>query len=93
MEILQDLDGDGLTPPPYWRMTHLPPSVPSEPEPALMPDPGPGEVHAAAANLLPTLPEIIEPFRQARSQQWRPLINAPRIPPQPDLLDCIHLSQ
>ena len=65
MEILQDLYGNDPTPPPYWRMTHLPPSVPSGPEPALMPDPGPGEVHAAAADLLSTLLEIIEPFWQA----------------------------
>ena len=45
-EILQDLDGDDLTPPPYWIMTRLPPSAPPGPEAALMPDPGPGEVPA-----------------------------------------------
>ena len=43
-EILQDLDGDDLTPPPYWLMTRLPPSAPPGPEAALTPDPGPGEV-------------------------------------------------
>ena len=31
-EILQDLDGDDLTPPPYWIMTRLPPSAPPGPE-------------------------------------------------------------
>ena len=40
-EILQDLEGDDLTPPPYWIMTRLPPSAPPGPEAALMPDPGP----------------------------------------------------
>ena len=65
-EILQDLDGDDLTPPPYWIMMRLPPSTTPGPEATLMPDPGPGEVPAAAAVLLPALPEIIElPFRQA----------------------------
>ena len=65
-EILQDLDGDDLTPPPYWIMMFLPPSAPPGPEAALMPNPGPDEVPAAAAVLLPALPEIIElPFRQA----------------------------
>ena len=63
-EILQDLDGDDLTPPPYWIMTPLPPSAPSGPEAALMPDPGPGEVPAAAAAPPPALPEIIEPLSQ-----------------------------
>ena len=52
-EILQDLDGDDLTPPPYWRMTRPPPSVPPGPEAALMPNPGPGEGPAAAAAPLP----------------------------------------
>ena len=60
-QILQDLDGDDLTPPPYWIMTHLPPSAPPGPEAALMPNPGPGEVPAAAAALPPALPEVIEP--------------------------------
>ena len=65
-EILQDLDGDALTPPPYWIMTRLPPSAPPGPEAALMPNPGPGEVPAAATALPPALPEVIEPqFRQA----------------------------
>ena len=47
-------------------MTGPPPSAPPGPEAALMPDPGPGEVPAAAAVLPPALPEIIElPFLQA----------------------------
>ena len=60
-EILQDLDGDDLTPSPYWIMTHLPPSSPPGPEAALLPNPGPGEVPAAATALPPALPEYIEP--------------------------------
>ena len=65
-EILQDLDGDDLTSPPFWIMTRLPPSAPPRPEAALMPDPGPGEVPAAAAALPPALPEFVEPrFGQA----------------------------
>ena len=47
-EILQDLDGDDPTLPPYGVMMRLPPSAPPGPEAALMPDPGPGEVPAAA---------------------------------------------
>ena len=57
-EILQDLDGDDLTSPSYWIVTRLPPSAPPGPEAALMPDPGPGEVPAAAAALPPALPEV-----------------------------------
>ena len=65
-EILQDLDGDDLTPPPYWIRTHLPPRAPPGPGAALMPHPGPGEVPAAAAALPPALLEFIEPpIRQA----------------------------
>ena len=65
-EILQDLDGDDLTPPPYWVVTCLPPSAPSGLEAALMPDPGPGEIPAAAAALPPALPEFVElSFQQA----------------------------
>ena len=65
-EILQDLDGNDLTPPPYWIMTHLPPSAPPGPEATLLPHPGPGEVPAAATALPPALPEFVEPpFRQA----------------------------
>ena len=65
-EILQDLDGDDLTPPPYWIMMRLPPSAPPGLEATLMPDPGPGEVPAAAAAPPPALLEIVEPpFRQA----------------------------
>ena len=65
-EILQDLDGDDLTPPPHWIMTRLPPSAPPGPEAALLPNPGPGEVPAAATALPPALPEFVEPpFRQA----------------------------
>ena len=48
MEILQELDGDDLTPSPYWIMTGPPPSAPPGPEAALLPNPGPGEVPAAA---------------------------------------------
>ena len=59
-EILQDLDGDDLPPPPYWLMTRLPLSAPPGPEAALTPDPGPGEVPAAAAPP-PALPEFVEP--------------------------------
>ena len=57
-EILQDLDGDDLAPPPFWIMTRLPPSAPPGPEAALMPDPGPGEAPAAATALPPALPEV-----------------------------------
>ena len=65
-EILQDLDGDDLTPPPYWIMTRLPPHAPPGLGAALMADPGPGEVLAAAAALPPALPEFVEPpFWQA----------------------------
>ena len=65
-EILQDLDGDDLTPPPYWIMRGLPPSAPPGLEAALMPNPGPGEVPAAATALPPALPEFVEPpFWQA----------------------------
>ena len=59
-EILQDLDGDDLTPPPYWIMMRPPPSAPPGPEAALMPDPGPGEVPATAAAPLPALLEVVE---------------------------------
>ena len=65
-EILQDLDGDDLTPRPYWIMTHLPPSATPGPEAALMPHPGPGEAPAAATALPPALLEFVElPFQQA----------------------------
>ena len=47
-------------------MTRPPPSAPPGPEAALMPDPGPGEVPAAATGLQPALLEFIEPpFQQA----------------------------
>ena len=59
--ILQDLDGDDLTPPSYCIMKCLPPSAPPGLEAALMPNPGPGEVPAAAAAPLPALPEFVEP--------------------------------
>ena len=65
-EVLQDLDGGDLTLPPYWIMTRLPPRAPPGLEAALMPDPGPGEVPAAAAARPPALPEFVEPpFGQA----------------------------
>ena len=51
-------------------MTHLPPRAPPGPEAALMPDPGPGEVPAAATALPPALPEFIE------TQFWQALIPA-----------------
>ncbi|KAM9739194.1 uncharacterized protein ACBT57_013670 [Dama dama] len=43
-------------------MTRPPPSAPPGPEAALRPDPGPGEVPAAAAALPPALPEFVEPL-------------------------------
>ena len=57
-EILYDLDGDDLLPPPYWVMTRLPPSAPSGPEAALMPSPASGEAPSAAAAPPPALPEM-----------------------------------
>ena len=55
-----------LTPPPCWIMTRLSPSAPPGPEVALMIDPGPGEVPAAATALPQALPELVEPpFQQA----------------------------
>ena len=93
-EILQDLDGDDLTPPPYWIMMRLPPSAPPGLEATLMPDPGPGEVPVEATALSPALPEFVEPpFRQAPIPAMEIPANVPRIPPQLDLLDCIHLSR
>ena len=75
-------------------MTPLPPSAPPGPEAALMPDPGPGEVPAAATTLPPALPEFVEPpFWQAPIPAMEIPVNVPRIPPQLDLLDCIHLSR
>ena len=65
-EILQDLDGDDLTPPQCWIMTRPPPSALPGPEAALLPKPGRGEVPAAATALPPALPEFVEPlFRRA----------------------------
>ena len=52
-----DLIWSDLPPPPYWMMTRQPPSAPPGPEAALIPDPGPGDVLAAAAALPPALPE------------------------------------
>ena len=60
-EILQDLEGDDLTPLPYCIMTRLPPSAPPGLEVTLMPDPGPGEAPAAASALPPALLEFVEP--------------------------------
>ena len=61
-EILQDLDGDDLPLRPYWMMTcRHPVSAPPGPEAALMLDPGPGEVPAAAVVPPPALREIVEP--------------------------------
>ena len=73
---------------------HLPPSAPPGPEAALMPNPGPGEVPAAATALPPALPEFVEP-----PFQWAPIPametsgQRPRIPPQLYRLDCIPLSR
>nr|XP_020727590.1 YLP motif-containing protein 1-like isoform X3 [Odocoileus virginianus texanus] len=103
-EILQDLDGDDLTPPPYWIMTRLPPSAPPGPEAALMPDPGPGEVPAVAATLSPALPEFVEPpFWQTpipamETSGQRPQNSTsagpPRLyPPLPDKISKLHCSQ
>ena len=65
-EILQDLHGDDLTPPPCWIMTRLPPSASPGREAALMPHPGPGEVSATATAPPPALLEFVEPpFGQA----------------------------
>ena len=52
---------DDLNPPPYWIMMRPSPSAPSGLEAALMPDPGRGEVPAAAAGSLAVLPETVEP--------------------------------
>ena len=87
-EILQDLDGDDLTPPPYWIMMRLSPSAPPGPEAALMPDPGPGEVPTAATAPLPAFPEIVEPplqqapipVTEASGQHFQDL--APAEPPK-----------
>ena len=59
-EILQDLDGDDLLPATYWMMTRPPPNAPPGPEATVMPDPGPGEVPAAAAAPPPALLENVE---------------------------------
>ena len=67
-EILQDLSRDDLTPPPCWIMRRLPPNAPPGREATLLPDLGPGEVPAAAAALLPALPEFIEPL------SWQALV-------------------
>ena len=48
-------------PPPYSLMMHPPAQRPAGPEAALMPDPGPGEVPAAAVAPLPAFLEFIEP--------------------------------
>ena len=60
--ILQDMDGDDPTFPPYyiWILTCLPPSAPPGPEGTLMPKKGPGEVPAAATALPPALLEFVE---------------------------------
>ena len=59
-EILQDLDGDDLTPSPIVDNDSLPPSAPPGLEATLMPNPGPGEVPTAAAAPPPALPEVVE---------------------------------
>ena len=65
-KILQYLDGDDLPHPPPWMMTYLPASAPPGLEAALVPDPGTGEIPAAASVILPALLETVgPPFRQA----------------------------
>ena len=93
-EILQDLAGDALPPPLYWMMMCPPPSAPPGPVATLMPDPGPRGVPAAAL-LLCQLSWRLSSRLYGRlwSRRQRPLVSAPRIALQPDLLDCIHLSQ
>ena len=97
-KILQDLDGDDLPPPPHWMRTGPPPSAPPGPEAALMPDPGPGEVPAAAAAPPQALLEIVElPFQQApilametsgQCPQDSTLAGPPRLyPPLPVIVD------
>ena len=58
-EIMQDLNGDDLLPLPYWVMMHPLCNVSPGPEAALMSDPGPGEVPAAATAPPLTLLEIL----------------------------------
>ena len=97
-KILQDLDGDDLPPPPHWMMTGPPPSAPPVLEAALMPDPEPSEVPAAAAAPPQALLEIVElPFQQApilamETSGQRPqdstLAGPPRLyPPLPVIVD------
>ena len=58
-KILQDLDGDDLTPPPCWIMTRLPPSASPGPEAALIQ----GQVKFLQQS---AFPEFVEPpFGQA----------------------------
>ena len=79
----------------------LPPSVPPGPEAALMPDPGPGEVPAAAAALPPALPEFVEPpcwqapisamETSGQSPQNSTSAGPPRLyPPLPDKISELH---
>ena len=59
-----------------------------------MPDPGPGEVPAAAAAPPPVLPEIIGlPLGGLRSQWQKPLVNTSRIPLQLNHPSYSRLSQ
>ena len=75
-------------------MTRLPPSAPPGPEAALLPNPEPGEAPAAATALPPALLEFVEPpFWQAPIPAMETSGPTPRIPPQLDHLDCIHLSR
>ena len=57
-EILQDLDGDDLTPSPIVDNDSLPPSAPPGLEATLMPNPGPGQVPAAHTAPPAALPEM-----------------------------------
>ena len=73
-------------------MTHPPPSAPPGLEATLMPDPGPGEVPAAAAAPLPALPEVVEPLPQRLRSWWqKPLANTSRTQLQP-AAQAIHAS-
>ena len=64
-------------------MKRLPPRAPPGPEAALMPDPGPGEVPAAAAALPPPLPGVCRagiPVTEASGQHLQD--PAPAGPPK-----------
>ncbi|CAI9156296.1 unnamed protein product [Rangifer tarandus platyrhynchus] len=83
-----------MPPPDNWITTHPPPSVPPGPEATLMPDPGPGEVPAAANAPPPALPEFIEPlFQQAPVPVMETSGQRPQNSTSAGPLDCVHLSR